>query len=160
MMRDQFKSLIGTRHLLTNDCWFEIGTINVQFGREIFVHVYIKALKPKSKTFRPEHIVIPRAFSFFPNKNLLCDELVDDLKIILMKFITAKIDECHCIIYFRCWICREKWCNGQHIIHSNDEEYIQEKRREYLEKYGMEALKKIDDERRKRIQDKDLIIFD
>jgi hypothetical protein len=160
MNKEQFQSLIDIRHLLTNDCWFEFRTINVQFGREIIVHVCIKALKPKSKTFRPEHNTLPRAFSFFPNKNLSCDELVDDLKMILMKYLTAKIDECHCIIYFKCWVCREKWCRGQPIIHSNDEEYVQEKRREYLEKYGKEALKKIDDERRKRIQDIDLIMFD
>jgi hypothetical protein len=161
MNKEQFQSLIGTKHLLTSKCWFEISVINPQFGKHLFVSVYIRELKPNTKTYPPERNTLPQSYHLIPNKNLSCDELIDDLKMIIMKFLTRKKnDECHCISYFKCWVCIRKRMMESGIIYCGCEKWLQNRRIEYLEKYGKEALKEADKLRRERIQNEDLIRFE
>jgi hypothetical protein len=159
MNREQFQSLFGTRHLLTNKYGFEIRSIFIRNEKEVEVSLNIKVLKQYGGT---EYHNLPSSLRFSPNKNLSCDELVVDLKKIMMKYLTRKANKCYCVIYYKCYVCKDKESMEKRIIHEGKkiEGDLWGVRREYMEKYGKRALEKLDKLRRERIDKEDSIWLD
>jgi hypothetical protein len=143
MNKEQFQSLIGTKHLVTNKCWFEVDVINVQYGFQMDIALTINELIHTSvcleagmKTF-PEHNIntMRWVFDFYPNKNLSCEELIDDMILIIAKFLTTKDSECYCpsFLTLGCSICQIiRMEKGRGKIHTASRESIQKRRDEYF----------------------------